>query len=732
MDQPLPLPRPRKFRCRMLIAWPTLLASGWAAAEQTEEGLAPPPSAAASGPVVAQAAAPAATTTLPAVTVKGSRPSEPGDATAGGFSTRGARIGTLGDRPLLDTPFSINVISGEQLESAGVRDLKNIARLDPSLSPSFSAAGYYDSVSIRGLELNNWTSYHRNGLLFANQAKTPLENVERVEVLRGLSGFAQGFAAPGGAVNYVTERPTSTWQRRVELATDGFGSWLPGLDIGGPLTADGRLGVRINAAGGREKFFVAGAKSDRAFGSVALDWLPLDTVSVKLDAQLDRRDGPTQPSLRLDTDGHLPKDVNPTRFLGQSWATYKTRTREFGLDVEWRLADSWRIGLKANDAHLYRDDLGPAIEDIQPNGDFTLFEYKSTDESRSSRNAELALRGELLLWDARHDVVFGVSQRRLVARFGDSVYQPAGTSNIYQPVELPDPGSVAPASYTAVQNRDRGVFISDFIAFNERWQALLGLRYSKVDFESVFDVPYRKGISTPTVALIYKPVANMSIYGSYAEGLEQGSSAPIGAENANQQLRPITAKQREIGVKGEWMNGALTGSAAVFDTEVPLAYLDAASNVFDYLGTRRHRGLEVTVTGAAWRGSRVNAGFVLLDAKTVDADVAADEGKVPSGVAERQFSMWLDQRLPMAGLSAQLGWRGASRRAVTSDNAVFAPGWAALDIGLRYATEMSGQRLMLGLNLFNVGNKRYIESSGFGQLLYGSTRALALNARLEF
>lgn len=134
---------------------------------------------------------PAGTSTLKAVTVTAEGEPAYGAAAAAGFSAKNAKIGVLGERSLLETPFSVNVISAEQLENAGVKNLANLVRLDPSLTSSFSAVGYYDAISIRGLSLNNWTNYYKNGLLFANQAKTPFENIERVEVMRGLTGTAK-------------------------------------------------------------------------------------------------------------------------------------------------------------------------------------------------------------------------------------------------------------------------------------------------------------------------------------------------------------------------------------------------------------------------------------------------------------------------------------------------------------------------------------------------------------
>lgn len=676
---------------------------------------------------------PAGVATLKAVTVTADGEPEYGAPAAAGFSAKNAKIGVLGERALLETPFSVNVISSEQLESASVNNLANLVRLDPSLTSSFSAVGYYDAVSIRGLSLNNWTNYYKNGLLFANQAKTPFENIERVEVMRGLTGFLQGFAAPGGAINYVTERPTPTWQRKVELVTDEFGTFMPGIDVGGPLTEDGRVGIRINAAGGQESYFVDEVETDRGFASVALDWLATDRLTIQFDAQVDQREGTTQPSLELDTNGQVPQGVDPSRYLGQPWATYDTLTREYALAADFRINEQWKASFKINDAHLYRDDFSANIGNIQPNGDFDIQEYKSPGETRDSRNMELAVRGDLNWGKVRHELAAGYTQRKLVAAFGDGVFQVAGTSNLYNHVIIPDPMTQAPDTYVAFVNRDKGVFVSDFITFNAQWQALVGLRSSDVEFFSVFSpTVYEDTVTTPTMALIYKPVPSTSIYASYLEGLEQGGTAPNSANNRNEQLEPVTAEQTEIGVKTEWLKGGLITTAALFETEVPLSYLDQASNVFGYFGTRRHRGLELTGTGQVWEGGRINAGLVALDAKALNTGTPANDGKVPQGVAERQATLWLDQDTGVQGLSAQFGVRHAGKRSLNASNSVFLPSWTVADLGLRYSTKLQGKNATVGVLVQNATDKTYFNEGTFRNIYFGSKRAVSLTASFEF
>jgi outer membrane receptor protein involved in Fe transport len=57
------------------------------------------------------------------------------------------------------------------------------------------------------------------------------------------------------------------------------------------------------------------------------------------------------------------------------------------------------------------------------------------------------------------------------------------------------------------------------------------------------------GVLSPTVSLIYKPIAPLTFYATYANSIEQSDQAPVGTANANQFLAPYHHEEYEAGVK---------------------------------------------------------------------------------------------------------------------------------------------------------------------------------------
>jgi len=108
-------------------------------------------------------------------------------------------------------PLNISVISEEFIKDTNMKDIQDVLRYQSSsagdgrmgiIQPAtgFTPAGI---MTLRGFPIN---SRLRNGLLRYN-AYT-LDNVERVEVIKGPAAVFFGNAFPGGVINYVTKQPS--------------------------------------------------------------------------------------------------------------------------------------------------------------------------------------------------------------------------------------------------------------------------------------------------------------------------------------------------------------------------------------------------------------------------------------------------------------------------------------------------------------------------------------------
>ena len=69
-------------------------------------------------------------------------------------------------------------------------------------------------------------------------SSTPLDNIERVEVIKGPQAALFGRATLSGAINYITKRPSNEWQGKVAANAAEHGEYEVRAYVSGPIVED--------------------------------------------------------------------------------------------------------------------------------------------------------------------------------------------------------------------------------------------------------------------------------------------------------------------------------------------------------------------------------------------------------------------------------------------------------------------------------------------------------------
>jgi iron complex outermembrane recepter protein len=616
--------------------------------------------------------------------------------------------------------------------------------------PSGATQGFFDAVNIRGFELNNWSGYRRDGLMFANQAQVPLENKERVEVVKGLSALRYGFTNPGGIVNYVPKRPTAQPLARGTLFGNGDGGVGAHVDVGGRSEGDARFGWRVNAVLEREASYVDHVRGPRRMLSGFFDWRLTPSTLVELDLEYQERELVMNTHVGLSSfaagvSPFVPSAVSPRTLLGQRWGVYPTKTGVYALRLQHAFNDRWLLRTAVQYQDLWRDQRSASIAagSLQANGDFNVTTFYSLDQTRRPLTTETALEGTVEAGGLKHQLAFGFATMDHKVRFSDSLSPVLGTSNLYTPREVPAPtlGAGLPSTLRNHQ-KEWAVFVADTVEINAQWQVFAGVRHTRPDYAS-FDATgaltgpvYDRSATTPSVGVVYKPRPDVSLYASHAQGLEQGGTAPAtGVTNPNTVLDPLRSRQLEVGAKAEVGLGA-TVSGAFFRIDKGLEYVQpgatAGNGTYVQDGRQVHQGVELSVSGSPWRGLRLVGGVLLMDPEVRQTANAALVGKRPVNAVRRQASLFADWDVPgLAGLAVSGGVFHSGDKAVDGLNTLFVPSYTRLDAGLRWQTRVADRPLTLRAYLENLTDRRYFSSVSFGQFQFGAPRTLRVSASLD-
>jgi iron complex outermembrane receptor protein len=654
------------------------------------------------------------------------------------YRSRNASIGLLGSLPLKDIPFSVNVTSGELIENRNAHTLADALQTNPT-AELLMVSNTYSSLSrmmIRGFTAADQDEL-RDGLVDRSFTLPPIENVERIEVLNGMSGFLYGFSEVGGIINYVSKQPPSSPLANLSIGQYGGGINYIHADLGGTLDTAKRLGYRFNIYREDGGTYIHGGSQARTLMSGVLDYQILPGTHLKADIyQQDYDVDGLQTYFLLPTGSNIVPDAfDPAKQYGQPW-TYNESTKTLlGIGLDSKLNAVFKLRAAYRHGNMWRkySYVDAALLDNLGNYQETYWDsprqYETTNSSYALVDADFHT-GTIF-----HHITFGYTGNEYYYQRGANISQVLGKSNIDSTVNYAIP-EYANGLTTFQGQTLTNILADDRVELNKSWLALLGLTDATITQTaggtntgiSTSNFTQRK--LTPGFGLVFKPDSYISAYASYTESLTAGGTAPVTAVNANQQLPPDVGNQYEAGVKATAGNIDLT--AALFRIDEVNEYLDAA-NVYTQDGREVHKGLEVTATGKLLDRLTFVGGFTLLNARIANTNTASIEGKIPLDVPEQYGRAYLEYTLP--GISRLIVSGGANyngQRPVNSTNTAFLPSSTTIDAGLRYTPDIWNHRLSGNINLSNVFNKAYWINyrSGDG-LESGTPRILSFSLKVS-
>ena len=689
--------------------------------------------------------------TLPAVTVGAGKQAPQADVT--GF----------GDQPLRELPLSATVIDAATLQASGARRLADLTQFDASVTDAYNSPGYWDYLTIRGFTLDNRFNYRREGLPISAETSIPLDNKERIEILKGTSGIQAGTSAPGGLVNYVVKRPTEVDLRRATVEVSGRGGVLGAIDLGGRFGVDRVFGYRFNAAHETLRPRIDDLNGSRSLVALAADWrVGRDTV-VEAELEWSRKSQPSQVGTSL-LGGVLPPVPSPHLNLNnQPWsqpsvfgALTGTLRIEQALNADWRW--SAQIGqqrLKTDDrlAYAFGCDAEGNYDRYCSNGSYDLYDFRSEDEQRRQTAAQFKLKGRVATGSIQHDLSIGVLSSRVRNRFQNQTSQWVGLGHV-DGTAITAPNPTPNEQSTNRDERSLELSVQDTIRWTPQWTTWLGLRHTRLDRESIRtqvepgddlrQTAYDASLTTPWAALGYQIAGGPLVYASYGEGVESQLVPNKSSQysNAGVALPVRKSKQWELGVKGG--TAAWNWQLAAFRIERPMTNIETCKPLAPattcearYDGDAVHQGLEATL-GWAQGPWRLDGGATLLDAKRHGSTETPElNGTRPVNVPRvvlRAKAAYAVAALP--GLSLDGGLVHEGRRAVLADRSIELPSWTRLDAGVRYATKVQGVATHWTLAVENLTDRRYYKESptqyGHVYLFTGAPRTLRLALQADF
>ena len=516
----------------------------------------------------------------------------------------------------VDIPIGMSVISGEELDAAGITSIGDALLTSPGVA-SFDAGGGFTYVQVRGASArqgSNETGYYLDDVPFDGVTvpwypDTRSFDIDTVQVLKGPQGTLFGEGSIGGTVVVTTKKPDATgFHAKVDATVSstqgGTDGWGGKAMVNIPLVAD-KLALRL--VGTDEK--TSGWLYNRDTSEDNINWQHIKTGRVKL------RYTPTD---------RLTVDLAYWKYKNHSPGGFDYAYRDMTVDTYYDVYSDW--------------DSGSLRAQYDLDGSQLLYVYSDGGLGRTLNGVNLGLayastidigvRTNELRWTSTGENTFdwtvGLYQRRAEREdtYHTEGYDPSRSSHL---------------------NKSYSLYGEVMWNFAPQWSTSLGARYfkDKVDaFDSTTTQINRLNQTfthaSPKLTLTYHPTHDSSVYASVANGYRSGQLQLINSIILAEQLglsvptstKPDEIWSYELGYKTVMDGGRLRLNSAIFHTnwkDVPIYFPLQGGALYALLnsGGTSTDGAELGVTwipNASWTlqfsGSYIDAVYTRTEPGT--------------------------------------------------------------------------------------------------------------------
>jgi len=524
-------------------------------------------------------------------------------------------------------PLSASVLTAEQLDARGIKDVGDISAVTPGAEFDISTQfgpGQLTNLAIRGISAGKG-DLTTGVYLDDTSLQTPYTSLSnaypvafdmaRVEVLRGPQGVLFGRGAEGGAVRFITHPASTTAsdqlvRSEVTITAGGGLGAEAGVAVGGPVVA-GVVGARVSAWYRQDGGYVKrvnpfngdtlDADANRTVGEafrIALAYEPNANLSVTpaVSYQSMRLEDSPMFYVYLSDPGHA--SFNNGKLLRQPATDSFTVA---SVKVDGRLAAARLTAISS-----YFDRTATAIVDETNEAGVYVGGYGSPlgpeiPTSYNDANFEsLAVHQTLLTQELR--LASSDAAARL-SWLGGIYYSHLRQNSVRDNFLVATPDLAAIANDDLVTQTELSIFGRAEWALTAHWKAGVGMRVGwqrdtivarAGGFDNGGAVPYSSGVESaslplmPQYTLAYHPDEDHFFYASAAKGFRGGgTNGDAGTACGNSVVPagygPDADWSFELGAKSRLFERRLQLDASVYDVQwrgVQELFYDACGNGF--------------------------------------------------------------------------------------------------------------------------------------------------------
>lgn len=512
------------------------------------------------------------------------------------------------DQRLVDVPLSITAITRDEIENTGASNLRDLGAMIPNMTFVSSDINAQLHVTVRGISAFTQTAGFDSALgayvddIWVGRPDAfnqVLDEVERIEVLRGPQGTLFGKNTAVGAVNFITIRPRDEFEGRVSAEFGDFNLRRYTAMLNVPI-APGDVAMRVSGSAvdrdGYVRNVTRGTRDDleQRYLRGAVRFTPTNQLTIDVAGDLFRNrsgvytgdfiDGafvvPGPRTVAYD----FPEFQNQDNSSASVTASYAFATGHQLTSITAFRRSEWRVGVDADGS-----DQPILAAEVTEAADTYMQELRLTSPSGGAFNYVIGAYADSQRSDSFRD---GEAGAGLVPFVADALGVTPGDIETLFPT--PARGNFLEDSAT-ITRRSQALFGNLEYHPGDRWTLGGGLRWThderSVDFAqdlspllaSLLSVgtftrseSFASDELTPLAYVSYQLAPDATVYARYARGFKSGG---FNVDTQDENLERLSFRSEyvdnyEVGGHGVFSNGRLYLSGALFymdysDLQVP-------------------------------------------------------------------------------------------------------------------------------------------------------------------
>ncbi|HGW3656648.1 TPA: TonB-dependent siderophore receptor [Pseudomonas aeruginosa] len=651
---------------------------------------------------------------------------------------------------LRETPQSVTVMTRQRMDDQRLHSIRRVLENTTGISSSTldsERVSYYS----RGFQV---TSFQYDGIPTSElpDAFAPGEGAldtaiyDRVEVVRGATGLLNGVGNPSASINLVRKHPLDTFRLHGALEAGSWDTRRSLLDVSAPLSADGRVRGRLVGAyqDGNSFRDYYEQRRQSLYGVMDIDLTEDTLLTFGYDYQNIDPDGITWGGVPLFYSDGSRAHWSRSKTLAARWNSWDSTLKTAFATLEQRFANGWRV--RGNLSQKKADSDGDFFSalgypDRQTGQGLLPVALQSRLDTRQT-SLDLMANGPFQLGGREHELVVGAMGSRRTAhdRSTGFIYPGAAMGNIYDwngYYPKPDFSRFAHAP-TDTRVKQAGLYTTARLSLADPLTLIVGGRLSQYEIDqetSTRDFHYeRRGKFIPYAGLVYDLDETYSVYASYTEIF----NPQLKRDRNGGVLAPTKGRNKEVGIKAEYLEGRLNASLALFETRQDnVAQIDSGHLLPD--GTQAYtaasgtkaRGFDIDLQGQLTQNWNLSFGLSHFTASDGDGHRLSSE--IPRSTA-RLFSTYrLPGDLERITLGGGVNWQSRFYQEATGPQGAVEVGQKSYALASLMARYRLSDRATLSANLDNLFDRKYVTMAGFyNQYLYGEPRSLIVGVSYTF